>query len=179
MSLQITFSKYTPPEAKDNLKARSFAAQKKLLTPILSLISKVYVEPQKLIRLSKCEIQELIDLRLLDRKIETPVLEFSEDLPALLGQIHADSIIGGSEFENIPSKIGIHTLIKYLQSSTNVKISSNLIESLNQLQSQQEFSNLDIWRKGKELLLQHLLKDEYKKVIGEIKLRSLVVWIFL
>lgn len=82
---------------------------------ILGLIKKFF-EPKvaDLPRRRKAEKKELIENdSLLDKP--TDQVRLSQDhLPALLGQIHGDRLIGGSDLEKLPSHVGAETMRELL-----------------------------------------------------------------
>ena len=121
---QVDFQSYKPNETKSLSDERSYTIQKTLLKPILGIIATFQTVLQSIERRSKGSNHLRVTTQsILDHKVEFPVLQSSDDLPAILGQILCDSIIGGSELEKLSPDRGIETWIKYLETSSyNAKI---------------------------------------------------------
>ena len=131
MSLFDIFRGYTKTSSTEEKTPPPLSVKEGLLMPALHIITKSKQEPEQapLKRLTAIEKQELIE--------QHSVLEKSpgkQPLPnaEVLGQIHADALIGGTSFENLPATAAIKTWRGLLDEVKEVTVPQELKSALAQ-----------------------------------------------
>lgn len=134
--LSFLFSNFKLLSPQEELKERSFCIQKEVLYPILFIISSLKERTslsERLVRQSSQEKQALIrNHSSLEKPLTQSVLPKDLNiLLHLLGQIHADPLIGKSCLENLPLLEAQRAFTQYIKS---IKNDPGIMEPLSQIQ---------------------------------------------